>query len=74
MSITSTRQQNMSIICHFIDTSRRCIDENRENLPARLVGNGVLEEEEDDLLMPEIEELIERSGDDALAEEFLRYE
>ena len=63
-------------------------DENRENpptlatirealangLPARLVGDGVLEEDEADLLMPEIEELIERAGADALAEEFLRYE
>ncbi len=63
-------------------------DENRENPPtlatirealanglaARLVGDGVLEEDEADLLMPEIEELIERSGADALAEEFLRYE
>lgn len=63
-------------------------DENRENpptlatvreallggLPARLVGDGTLEEDEADMLMPEIEELIERAGPDALAEEFLRYE
>ena len=63
-------------------------DENRENPPtlevvreaitnglaARLIGDGVLEDDEADLLMPEIEELIERSGEDALAEEFLRYE
>lgn len=63
-------------------------DENRENPPtlatirealsnglaARLIGDGVLEEDEADLLMPEIEELIARSGSDALAEEFLRYE
>ena len=63
-------------------------DENRENPPtlatireaitnglaARLIGNGVLEEDEADMLMPEIEELIARSGADALAEEFLRYE
>ena len=63
-------------------------DENRENPPtlatirealadglaARLIGDGVLEEDEADLLMPEIEELIERAGADALAEEFLRYE
>jgi len=63
-------------------------DENRENPPtlaavrkaltnglaARLIGDGVLEEDEADLLMPEIEELIGRSGADALAEEFLRYE
>ena len=63
-------------------------DENRENPPtlgtirealanglaARLIGNGVLEEDEADLLMPEIEELIERFDAEALAENFLRYE
>ena len=64
------------------------VDENRENpatlaavreamangLVGRLVGEGVLEEDEDDVLMPEIEELIDLFGDDAPAEEFLRYE
>jgi len=63
-------------------------DENRENpptlatvkeailagLPAHLVGNGVLEEEEDDQLLPEIDNLIERFGPDSPAEEYLRYE
>lgn len=63
-------------------------DENRENsptletireaildgLPGRLVGDGVLEEDEDDQLLPEIDNLIERYGADALAEEYLRYE
>ena len=63
-------------------------DENRDNpptlatirealargLPARLIGDGVLEEDEADMLMPEIEELIFRFGDEALAEKFLRYE
>jgi len=63
-------------------------DENRENpatlatirealadgLAARLIGDGVLEEDEADLLMPEIEELIERFNAEALAENFLRYE
>lgn len=63
-------------------------DENRENpptleavreaiaagLPASLVGDGVLEEDEDDALLAEIEALIDRHGADALAEEFLRYE
>ena len=63
-------------------------DENRENpatlatirealadgLAARLIGDGVLEEDEADLLMPEIEELIERFYAEALAENFLRYE
>lgn len=63
-------------------------DENRENpatlaavreamangLVGRLVGEGVLEEDEDDVLMPEIEELIDLFGEDAPAEEFLRYE
>jgi hypothetical protein len=63
-------------------------DENRENPPtlavvrdaivaglgARLVGDGVLEEDEDDTLQSEIENLIEYFGADTLAEEFLRYE
>jgi len=63
-------------------------DENRENPPtlaairdallaglgARLVGDGVLEEDEDDTLLSEIEALIDHSGADTLAEEFLRYE
>lgn len=63
-------------------------DESRDNPPtletirealagglaARLVGDGTLEEEEAELLMPEIDELIARSGSDALAEEFVRYE
>jgi hypothetical protein len=63
-------------------------DENRENpptletireaiasgLPARLVGDGVLEDDEDDTLLSEIEALIRRYGADSLAEDFLRYE
>lgn len=63
-------------------------DENRENPPtleavreamadglgARLVGEGVLDEDEDDALMAEIDGLIERFGADILAEYFLRYE
>ena len=63
-------------------------DENRENPPtldvirdaliaglgARLVGDGVLEDDEDDTLLSEIEALIEQFGADTLAEEFLRYE
>lgn len=63
-------------------------DENRENpptleavreaiasgLPARLIGEGVLEDDEDDGLLGEIEALIRRYGEDSLAEEFIRYE
>jgi hypothetical protein len=63
-------------------------DENRENPPtlavvrdaivdglgARLVGDGVLEDDEDDTLLSEIEALIEQFGADTLAEDFLRYE
>lgn len=63
-------------------------DENRENPPtletvrdaliaglgARLVGDGVLEEDEDDTLQSEIEALIEHFGADTLAEDFLRYD
>lgn len=63
-------------------------DENRENPPTlaelrdamvnglvnRLVGEGVLEEDEDDTLLSEIDSLIEQLGEDALAEELLSYE
>jgi hypothetical protein len=63
-------------------------DENRENpptletvkeaiisgLPARLIGDGVLEDDEDDTLLSELEGLIRRHGGDSLAEDFLRYE
>jgi hypothetical protein len=43
-------------------------------LTARLVGEGALEEDEDDNLIAEIDALISRYGSDALAEEFIRYE
>ncbi len=43
-------------------------------LGSRLVGDGVLEEDEADMLMPEVESLIEHYGSDATAEDFLRYE
>ncbi|MHB1215241.1 MAG: hypothetical protein ACYCY9_09660 [Thiobacillus sp.] len=63
-------------------------DENRENPPtlatvrdallnglgARLVGDGVLEDDEDDTLLSEIDALIEQFGEDTLAEALLRYE
>lgn len=63
-------------------------DENRENPPtlaavreallgglsARLVGDGEMEDDEDDSLLPEIDALIERFGGEMPAEEFLRYE
>jgi Arc/MetJ-type ribon-helix-helix transcriptional regulator len=45
-----------------------------EGLGARLVGEGVLDEDEDDALLAEIEGLIEQYGADELAENFLRYE
>jgi hypothetical protein len=43
-------------------------------LTSRLIGDGVLEEDEADMLMPEVESLIEHYGPDATAEDFLRYE
>ncbi len=63
-------------------------DENREHPPTlsavkdaivsglgvRLVGEGVLDEDEDDTLLSEIEALIEQFGADTLAEDYLRYE
>lgn len=45
-----------------------------DGLAGRLVGDGVLEDDEADMLMPEIENLIEHYGSDATAEDFLRYE
>lgn len=63
-------------------------DENRQNPPTlvavweamttglltRLVGEGVLDDDEDDSLLAEIEALIERYGANEMAEGFLRYE
>jgi hypothetical protein len=63
-------------------------DDNRENPPtlasirdallgglgARLVGDGVLEDDEDDTLLSEIDALIDHFGTDTLAEELIRYE
>lgn len=63
-------------------------DDNRGNPPTlvvvweamtagilpRLVGEGVLDDDEDDFLLAEIESLIEHYGANALAEEFLCYE
>lgn len=63
-------------------------DESRDNPPtlstikeamengqvSRMVGDGSLDEDEDDVLMPELDSLIDRFGADAPAEDFLRYE
>lgn len=63
-------------------------DENRENaatlatvmeavdsgLLGRMVADGALDEDEDDVLVSELEGLIGRFGPDAMAEEFVRYE
>lgn len=43
-------------------------------LLARLVGEGTLDEDEDDALLMELDTLIARYGEEALAENFLRYE
>lgn len=45
-----------------------------DGLAGRLIGDGVLEEDEADMLLPELNELIDRFGPDAMAEDFLRYE
>lgn len=63
-------------------------DENRENpltlsevrdalangLGGSLVGNGILEDDEAEVLAPELEAMIAHYGPDAVAEDFLRYE
>ena len=43
-------------------------------LAARLVGDGVIEPDEDQTLLAEIDALIERHGQEAIAEEFVRLE
>lgn len=43
-------------------------------LAASMVGEGVLDEDEDETLLMEIDSLIERYGPNALAENFVRYE
>jgi hypothetical protein len=45
-----------------------------EGLTARLVGEGVIEPDEDQTLLAEIEALIGRYGRDAVAETFIRFE
>lgn len=45
-----------------------------DGLPGKLVGDGVLEDDEGDQLLAEINNLIEHYGEDAMAEEYLRYE
>jgi hypothetical protein len=63
-------------------------DENHENPPtlgelraalldglgARLVGEGVMDDDEDDTLLAEVDALIEHHGANAVAEECLRYD
>lgn len=45
-----------------------------DGLVAQLVGEGVLDEDEDDALYEELEDLIDRYGEDAQAEDFIHYE
>ncbi len=49
-------------------------DAMAEGLTARLVGDGLLDPDEDQTLLVEIDGLIERHGRDAVAEEFVRFE
>ena len=43
-------------------------------LTARLVGDGIIDPDEDDTLLAEIDELIRRYGTDAVAETLIRFE
>lgn len=45
-----------------------------DGLVAHLVGEGVLDEDEDETLYEELEDLIDRYGEDAQAEDFIHYE
>lgn len=49
-------------------------DAMADGLTARLVGEGVIEDDQDGSLLAEIDMLIERYGRDALAEELMRFE
>lgn len=49
-------------------------DAMADGLTARLVGEGVIEDDQDATLLAEIDMLIERYGRDALAEELMRFE
>lgn len=55
-------------------TLRMVRDTISSGLGASMVGEGVLDEDEDETLLMEIDSLIERYGPDAIAEEFVRYE
>lgn len=46
----------------------------RGGLVAQLVGDGIIDPDDDQALQAEIDVLIDRHGDDALAEEFVRFE
>ena len=43
-------------------------------LTARLMGEGVIEADDEQILLAEIDRLIEHHGEDAVAETFIRYE
>jgi hypothetical protein len=45
-----------------------------QGLIARLVGDGVIDAEDDAPLLAEIDDLITRYGEDAVAEDFIRFE
>ncbi|MCU0840986.1 MAG: hypothetical protein MUC79_04595 [Thiobacillaceae bacterium] len=49
-------------------------DAMHDGLLAQLVGEGAIEEDEDDTLVEEMEELIDRYGVDVPAEQFIHYE
>jgi hypothetical protein len=45
-----------------------------QGLAARLIGEGTIDLDEDATLLAEIDELIRRSGENAVAEDFIRFE
>lgn len=45
-----------------------------QGLAARLIGEGTIDADDDSTLLAEIDELIRRYGEDALAEDFIRFE
>ncbi len=55
-------------------TLGRVRDAMSAGLTAKLVGDGIIEADEDQTLLAEIEGLIDRHGQDAVAEAFIRFE
>ena len=64
----------MDPLAHRAPTLGWVRDAMTGGLIARLVGDGTIDPDEDQTLLAEIDALIERYGDDVIAEDFVRFE